>query len=177
MKTLLLAVFIAAPAAAAPALTFEQSAGAVRAQLQAAFGRERSPLKLVVVSEEEGRRAKAAGVRSIRLSGQLSLDGSAHVSAGPFTTITLSGWAYLRDDNGGRISGNIHFSDTQTYHLSGNHVSGWARPYAYVNVYEGDKLLGTTRVDGSIYVSGWNNGGWVRVSGSGPVSGSLVVGD
>lgn len=114
--------------------------------------------------------------RYIRLSGYLSLQGSGHIpqgSNGAF--ITVSGSTQLQDDRGRYLAGVVHFSDSSYYHVNGNYVSGWARPYAQISVYDNGRFLGSVRVDGTISVSGWNNGGWLNLSGSGQVSGSGYI--
>jgi hypothetical protein len=121
---------------------------------------------------------KKQGTRHIRLSGWVHLSGSGFApQQSGFATVTVSGYANLSDQNGSSISGSVHLSDTQSYFISGNFISGWARPYAYVSVYEGGRLLGTTRVEGSVNVTGWRNGSWINLSGSGQVSGDLYVND
>lgn len=114
--------------------------------------------------------------RYIRVTGYLSLSGSAHVPQGSHGTfVTLSGYTQLQDERGRYLAGSVHFSDSSFYTVSGNHISGWARPYAQISIYENGRYLGSVRVDGSIYVSGWNNGGWVHLNGSGQVSGSGYI--
>lgn len=136
------------------------------------------PPRLEVKQTPEAPVGVQAGTRVIRLSGNLHLSGSAHVPQGSsFVHINMSGWATLRDQDGRMVDGSIHFSETGFYHVTGSHVSGWARPSAVVSLYENGKFLGSTRIDGSIHVSGWNSNGWVNLSGSGQVSGSLYVQD
>lgn len=116
--------------------------------------------------------------RYIRVTGYLSLSGSAHIPQGSNGTfVTLSGYTQLQDERGRYLAGSVHFTDSSFYHSNGNHVSGWARPSAQISIYENGRYLGSVRVDGSIYVSGWNNGGWVHLNGSGQVSGSGYIQD
>lgn len=134
------------------------------------------PAKLVLKQVAPEGAAVKTGTRVVRLSGHLSLSGNAHIPQGSsFAHVTMSGWTSLTDQDGRRVDGSIHFSETGMYHASGSHVSGWARPSAYVSLYQNGKFLGSGRVDGSIYVSGWNSNGWVNLSGSGPVSGTIYV--
>lgn len=121
--------------------------------------------------------AAKTGTRVIRLSGYLNMHGNGYVHPGgsSYISVTLTGWTTLRDDEGRTINGSVYFSDTNSYFVSGSHVSGWARPYAYVTLSENGRTLGTARVDGSISVSGWVSGSSVNLSGSGYVSGTLYV--
>lgn len=110
--------------------------------------------------------------RTIRLSGWVNLSGSGFAPQhSPYITVTVSGWTTLQDETGRTLNGSIHLSDTQSYFASGNWVSGYARPRAYVSVYDNGRLLGTVLVDGNVHVSGFKNGDWVHLSGSGQVSG------
>ena len=134
------------------------------------------PPKLILKQATEAEAEIKAGTRVVRLSGHLYLSGSAHIPQGSsFAHVTMSGSTGLTDQDGRRLDGSIYFNDTQMYHASGSHVSGWARPSAYVSIYQNGKFLGSGRVDGSIYVSGWNSNGWVNLSGSGAVSGTIYV--
>lgn len=177
------AVLLAAlrAASAAPRAAEDLKAGAGAAFQAAAAVRFQPPvtLKAALVREAEGRLlAGSKGTRPIRLTGNVFLDGTGHAPQGSsWVTVTLSGWVNLRDDQGRPLSGSVHLSDTQTFFMSGNHVSGWARPYAYVSVYDGGRYLGSVRIEGDIHVSGWNTNGWVRLSGSGYVSGTLWAQD
>ena len=61
----------------------------------------------------------------VRLSGHLA-SGNAHIPQGSsFAHVTMSGWTSLTDQDGRRVDGSIHFSETGMYHASGSHVSGW----------------------------------------------------
>lgn len=139
------------------------------------------PVSVFMVKQEQEAppAATSARQRFIRLTGHVSLSGTGHAPGSTgFATITVSGWTTLTDQDGRTLSGSIHLSDTQTYHLTGsNHVSGWARPSARVSVYRNGRYLGSVFVDGSIYVSGFNNNGWVNLSGSGYVQGSGTIED
>lgn len=157
---------------AGSALSFSQSL-AVKPEL--------SLRKMMTTKASEAHAApslRQAASRMIRLSGTLSLSGAVHVPNGSsWAWITLTGSTWLHDETGRSLTGLVYFSDSQNFPLSGNHISGWARPSASVVVYDNGRYLGTIRVDGSIYVSGWSNGGWVNLSGSGQVSGTGWVSD
>lgn len=117
-------------------------------------------------------RPAAKKLRNIRLSGWINLSGSGFAPQhSPYVTVTVSGWTTLQDETGRTLNGSIHLSDTQSYFASGNWVSGYARPRAYVNIYDNGRLLGTVLVDGNVHVSGFKNGDWVHLNGSGQVSG------
>ena len=76
------------------------------------------------------------------------------------------------------INGSIRISDTVSAYVRPNsHVSAWARPYAYVSIYDNGRYLGSTRVSGTIHVSGWSRNGWLDLSGSGYVTGQLTYTD
>jgi len=120
--------------------------------------------------------AKAAkGTHTLRLRGFVTVDGSGFVPQhSSWATITVSGYTTLQDQDGHYLRGDIRVEETRTYYVSGNYVSDWARPYAYVNIYDNNRLLGSTRVEGSISVSGFKNGDWLNLSGSGYVDGYLT---
>ena len=118
----------------------------------------------------------AKGTRTMRLQGYLDLRGQGYVPHNsPWASITVSGYTELQDQDGHWLRGNIRFEDTHTYYINGNYVSDWVRPYAYVRVFDDqNRLLGTCRVEGSISVSGFKNGDWLNLDGSGYVNGTLT---
>ena len=116
--------------------------------------------------------------RYIRLSGYVNLTGSGFANAHwPFITLNVSGTTQLRDDSGRFLGGSVYLSDTVSCHAPSNYVTCWARPSAYVSVYDNGRYLGSVRVDGNITVSGWKSGNWVHVNGSGQVSGTGYIQD
>lgn len=122
--------------------------------------------------------ARSKGTQTLRLRGYVSLNGSGFIPRGSsWATMTVSGWTTLEDQDGRTLRGDVRVEDTSTYYLSGNYVSGWARPSAYVNIYQDGRLLGSTRVEGSISVSGWRSGDYLSLSGSGFVDGTLTYQD
>ena len=122
-------------------------------------------------------RATTAKQKYVRISGTVNLSGSQYVPNGTtFVYITLTGYSQLRDDSG-HFLGQVQLMSSDSYSLNGNFVSGWARPYANVAIYDSGRYLGTIRVDGNISVSGYNNGGWVNLNGFGTVSGAGYIDD
>jgi hypothetical protein len=171
---LLACLLAAAPAAAAPSEAGRASAAASFSAVM--------PFKAAFVprlTAKDGVKAdvKTTGTKQIRLSGHVWLQGSGYAGQGQrAVTVTVSGYTQLRDQDGKLLNGDIRISDTNTYWLNSSHVSGWARPYAYVNIYSNaGKYLGSVSISGSIYVSGWHNGGWLDLRGSGTVDGSGTI--
>ncbi|MBI4051875.1 MAG: hypothetical protein HY400_05155 [Elusimicrobia bacterium] len=133
-------------------------------------------LKAVQVQRDKSFRPKTSGSKLIHLTGYTFVSGDAFVRRDDFyAMITVSGWARLQDQEGRTWDGWVRVSDTGFYYVGSGYVSGIARPYAYVSLYQDGKYLGTTSIEGSIYVSGFNTGGRVSLSGSGYVSGDLYV--
>ncbi|MBI4678355.1 MAG: hypothetical protein HY748_12310 [Elusimicrobia bacterium] len=113
---------------------------------------------------------------TLRLSGHVWLRGNAFVPQGSsFASVHMTGSTTLYDQNGKPLSGYVTVSDTVSVFMGGSdYVSAWARPYAYVSIYDNGRYLGSTRVDGSMMVTGWNRNGWLDLSGSGTVGGTLT---
>lgn len=138
--------------------------------------RARPPLQCRQVPGGPGARFRPAPwAGEIRLSGYVHLSGGGFVPRDAHSVnITVSGWATdLHDQAGRALSRSVHFSDTRFYSLSGGQVSDWVRPYAYAELYDSGKYLGTVRIEGNIHVSGFVSGGYVNLSGSGHVFGYL----
>lgn len=179
MRPLLLLVLgLAVPASAAPAVSLESAAaaGAHGFGAAGAFAPRFQPRRTAKQAEKA---SPKTGTKFIRLSGHVWLDGSAYAGSGQrAVTVTVSGYTQLRDQDGKYLNGQIRVSDTSTYWLNGGHVSGWARPHAYVNVYSNSgKYLGSVTISGSIHVSGWHSGSWLNLRGSGYVDGSGTIND
>lgn len=176
---LVLAALLVAPAAhAGMGETLAQGAATGLAALRSGIQGLRFTRLDAVVEERQPAKATAGKSRFITLSGHVYLDGTAHVPQGTsYAWVTVSGRTHLNDENGRMLSGSIYVSSSDGYFLNGNYVSGWARPYAYVSVYQDGRYLGNVRIDGNIHVSGWNSNGWVRLSGSGYVRGSGYIED
>lgn len=120
--------------------------------------------------------AKQGQSVTLRLSGHVWLRGNAYVPQGSsFASVPVSGSTTLYDQNGRMLNGMVYVNDTVSVFLgAGDFVSAWARPYAYVSIYDNGKYLGSARIDGSINVSGWRRSGWLDLSGSGYVAGTLT---
>ena len=120
--------------------------------------------------------AEVKATQPIRLSGHLMLQGSAFVNQPHGAVmVTLSGSTQLHNDHGTPLSGMVHFYETQTFFVNGNFISGYVYPGTYVGIYRNGQRIGTVRVAGTIYVSGFVNGNWVNLSGSGQVSGQGTI--
>lgn len=180
---LLLCFFLLAGVSASGAL---ESSELLRAGANAAFGRAlffKPPvvprLSVRQIKTKAPRSPKVSqGLKTLRLSGYVHLQGSAFVQRTPsHVNVAVSGWTTLKDQEGRTLSGSINLSDSSLYFVSGNHVSGWARPYACVSIYDAGRYIGDARIEGSINVSGFNANNRLNLSGSGYVYGELQVED
>jgi hypothetical protein len=88
--------------------------------------------------------------------------------------VRVSGSTTLYDQNGKPLNGYVEVSDYVSVFLNSDYASAFARPYAYVSVYDNGRYLGNVRIDGSIFVTGWKRSGWLDLSGSGTVGGTLT---
>jgi hypothetical protein len=162
-------VLLAAPASSqgpAPALSqLKTLAKPESAAVPAATG------KPVRVSEE-----KPKSSRYVTISGPLSLSGQAYVSQpGGWVTATLSGWLDVSDSSGRVRSRNEYVTTTASFMANGSWVNGTVWVNQYVSIYVDGKPAGSTMLNGTIFVSGWVNGSWVNLHGSGNVNGSVLV--
>jgi hypothetical protein len=150
-----------------------EGAQAVRAALSGL-----KPLTVMSIQQQSAPSAaeKTKNSKFIRLSGTLFLQGTG-VARGGWAHVTVGGWATLRDDEGKTINGQVYFTDTQSYFVTGSQVIGWAQPRAYVAIYRNGKRVGDVEVRGSIPVHGVVNRDWVQLSGYGFVDGSGYVDD
>ena len=121
--------------------------------------------------------AEQKGTRLIRASGYLTLNGSAFVNGQGMVYVPVSGWVTLQSSEGGNIQGSVYMNGNAWISVNGGFGSGWAQPSAYISLSENGKPLGTMLVQGNINVSGFANGGWLNVSGSGYVSGQMYAQD
>ncbi len=118
--------------------------------------------------------------RNVRISGNVRLSGSAYAGRGQtrYVSIYIDGWASVRGADGVQ-SGQFRVSERVGVWVREGvqHVSEYVRVNQNVSIYKDGKYVGSTYVGGSIYVSGWKNGDWLRLSGSGSLSGSIFVRD
>jgi len=116
--------------------------------------------------------------RYVNLSGYISLRGNTHIREGSqFVSMTISGNATLHGS--GARTDNVWVNERITFHLRDGQrfVNESVRISKYVSVYEGGRYVGSTTVSGTVRVSGSVSGRWLRLSGSGNLSGSIFVRD
>ncbi|MDE2290953.1 MAG: hypothetical protein KGL53_02625 [Elusimicrobia bacterium] len=159
-KALALLAVLTLPVSAAPALE------AVSAGAAAALTR---PLHIKAFKAQ----------RNVSLSGSVRLSGSAFVpQGGNFVTVFLNGDVQVSGD-GGQVQGSGSVS--QSVSLFINPGSNYVSQFVYVNpsvsLYQNGAYVGTTTLSASVLVSGWVNGGWVQLDGSGNASGSAFIQD
>jgi len=122
---------------------------------------------------------KFAASQYVNLSGNLSLRGNdyLHREEG-YVSVNLSGSTSLYG-SGGVTAGNVRFNERVSIYLrkGQNYISEYVRVSQYVSVYKNGRYVGSTNVTGTIRVSGWLSGKWLRLDGSGTISGSLFVRD
>lgn len=118
-------------------------------------------------------------LRTVRLSGNVSLNGTAYAGQGTSNVyVNFSGGARLDGSDGRTSSGYTSINESEFFWLnSGSFVSGYVHPSTTVSVYRDGKYVGQARVSGTIFVTGYNNNGWVNLSGSGTLSGDVTVED
>lgn len=109
--------------------------------------------------------------RPVRISGHVSLNGHAFVNEGSnYAHVNFNGWADFRSDDGTIRSGSTSIHHTEMVWVHGDHVTAHVRPWVHVSLYRNGKYLGSARLDGTIFVSGWKNGPSLNMSGSGILS-------
>ncbi len=117
------------------------------------------------------------GSRHVRISGNVSLRGSEYIREGAtYIYVNLTGSGYL-SGTGGVRAGNVSISERVSIYLreGQNYISEYVRVSERVSVYKNGRYVGSTNVTGTIRVSGYISGNWLRLDGSGNVSGSLFV--
>ncbi|MBI3296633.1 MAG: hypothetical protein HYZ75_00610 [Elusimicrobia bacterium] len=117
--------------------------------------------------------------RMVQLRGQASLSGTGwiigqHTS---YVTVTLSGQLSASGDGGKVQTGNAAISQTVTLYLPPGQSAVYQTVSVRQNValYCSGRPVGSTVVGGSFHVRGFRSGSYLRLSGSGPVSGSAFV--
>jgi hypothetical protein len=118
---------------------------------------------------------KAKTSHYVRLSGSINLNGSGYVPVNPsYAYVTVNGSTNL-SGQGGYQTGYTSISQSVSIFLNGNFVSQFVQINAYVQVYKNGRYVGSTYAQGSINVTGWNNNGWVNLSGYGTLTGDIMV--
>ncbi|MDD5630323.1 MAG: hypothetical protein PHU21_14760 [Elusimicrobia bacterium] len=182
MKTLLSAIaaaLLAAPALAAPTLESAQAAAEKSFQslpaLKLSFqkgARVQGALPGKIVTSP----AKQKTSSTVHISGYVSFNGSGFVSHTPgYASLNVSGSANLCDSSGQVCSGYTTITTWANLFVNGDFVNDWVRPYVNVSFYKAGRYVGSAQLSGSVPVSGWVSGNWVHVSGSGYLSGSVLV--
>lgn len=113
----------------------------------------------------------------ITVQGYVTLQGNLWVPQnGGYATTYLTSWVQLRDYTGKYYTNNEYVNVHAGFWVNPNqHVWQTVYPRIYVTVYRDGKMVGTAYTDGSISVSGWANGSYMHLSGSGYISASLYV--
>ncbi len=120
--------------------------------------------------------------RNIRLSGNVRLSGNAYAGQGRtrYVSIYVDGWASVYGADGVQ-SGQFRVSERVGIWVreGTSHYSEYVRISQNVPIYKNGKHIGSTYIGGSIRVSGWKtaSSSWLRLSGSGSLSGSIFVRD
>lgn len=161
-KTLLLSLALAVPAsAAAPSLESIKVAPLVSAEMAL-----------------PARKAFQAQ-RNVSLFGDVRLSGNGFVPHnGGFVSISLSGNVRVSGD-GGKVRGDGMVNEHVSVWVreGSNYVSQFVSVNTTVSLYDGGRYVGTANIHGSVHVSGWANGSWLRLDGSSSVSGSAFIRD
>ena len=113
----------------------------------------------------------------ITLQGYVTLQGGLWVPQnGGYATTYLNSWVQLRDYTGKYQTNNEYVNVHAGFWVKPDqYVWQTVYPRIYVTVYRDGKMVGSTYTDGSISVSGWASGSYMRLSGSGYMSASLYV--
>ncbi|MBI5595667.1 MAG: hypothetical protein HY928_06200 [Elusimicrobia bacterium] len=157
-RTLALLAVLAAPVQAVPSLE-SLSAGAVLAAP--------APTKAFKAQ------------RHVSLNGDVRLSGNGFVPHnGGFVSIPLSGTVRVYGD-GGKVTGDGRVNEYVSVWVreGSNYISQFVSVNASVSLYSNGRYVGMTTVHGSVHVSGWASGSWLRLDGSGSVSGSAFISD
>ncbi|MCX5794381.1 MAG: hypothetical protein NTY77_02645 [Elusimicrobia bacterium] len=182
MKTLIAviaAALLCAPAVAAPSLESAQAAA-----LKSFQSLPSPKLSFKKGAKVEGalpgkivdKPAQAKASSYVRISGYVSFNGSGFVSNTPgYTSVNMNGYANLCDSSGQVCSGYTSITTWANLFVNGNFVNDWLRPYVSVSFYKAGKYVGSAQMSGQIPVSGWVNGNWVNLNGSGYLTGDVLV--
>lgn len=159
MKLLAVLAVLALPAQAAPSLE----------AAHAAAGAFEAPVPVKAFKAQ----------RNVSLSGDARLSGTGWVPQnGGFVTVFLNGSVQVSGD-GGRVQGNGPVNQSVSVWVQNhtNYVSQFVTVNTSVSLYENGRYVGTASVYGSFMVSGWANGGFLRLDGNGSVNGSAFISD
>ncbi len=119
----------------------------------------------------------SAARKLVRISGNIRLAGTEYINdRDGFIYITLtdqvrldSGFEYRTDTIWVRESVSFFIRKGQSY------VSEYVRVSEWVSVYKNGRYVGRVNVTGTIRVSGWVNGSWLRLDGTGTLNGSFYA--
>ena len=117
--------------------------------------------------------------RHVTLNGQARLSGTGFVQQhGGFVSVPLNGDVRVSGDVG-QVTGNgsINQHVSLWIHPGSNYVSQFVSFTANVSLYKQGRYVGTAMVSGSVMVSGWANGSFLRLDGTGSASGSAFIDD
>ena len=181
MKNLLSAIavlLLAAPAFAAPSLESAQAAAMksfAMPPLKLSF-QKGAKVKDAVPGKAVAAAKQAKSSSYVRVSGRIYFNGSGYVSHTPgYISLHMNGSANICDSTGQVCSGYTTVTTWANVFVNGNYVSDWLRPNVSVSFYKGGRYVGSGTVTGSIPVSGFVNGNWVHLNGSGYLDGNIVV--
>jgi hypothetical protein len=180
MKNLLsatAALLLAVPALAAPSLESAQ-AGAMKSfqmpALKLSFQKGAKVKDSVPGKAVAAAKAKAASY--VRVSGRVYFNGSGYVSHTPgYVSLHVNGSANFCDSTGQVCSGYTTVTTWANIFVHGDYVSDWLRPSVNVSFYKGGRYVGSGQVTGSIPVSGFLNGNWIHLTGSGSLDGNVYI--
>jgi hypothetical protein len=189
MKTLIpaiIAALLAVPASAAGGIG--SSAGAPSLESAQASALKSFQMPTMKLSFQKGAKVKdsvpgkavvrTAGTKGsyVRVSGHVYFNGSGYVSHTPgYISLHVNGSANICDSSGQVCSGYTTVTTWANVFVNGNYVSDWLRPSVSVSFYKGGRYVGSGQVTGSIPVSGFVNGNWVHLTGSGYLNGDVFV--
>ncbi len=157
MRTLALLAVLAAPARAASLEAAHAAAGAAVPVPAMAFKAQRHVL----------------------LNGHAQLSGSGFIQEhGGFVSVPLNGSVRVSGD-AGQVSGDGFLNQYVSLwvHPGSNYVSQFVSFTANVSLYRQGRYVGMATVSGSVMVSGWANGSFLRLDGTGSASGSAFIND
>ena len=175
------AALLAAPAFAAPSLESAQTAALKSFQslpaLKLSF-KKGAKVEGALPGKIVAKPAQEKTSSYVRISGYVNFTGSGYVATTPgYVSLNVSGYANLCDSSGQVCSGYTNITTWANIFVNNNFVSDWVRPYVNVSFYKAGRYVGSAQLNGSIPVSGWVNGNFINLSGSGYLSGDVLVTD